>query len=108
MENLGSFANFTFIGEDRIASSVDYQVCPTCGFRLMRIETTRINDQRIVATHCPICEHPNSPTTTGSVTLLDAELQKKFDAWLATHGLDRALLSDHYHLGIENFFDDVG
>ena len=106
MENLGSFVPFTFIGEDRIAASVDYQVCQSCGFRLMRVETTLINDQRIVAMHCPICEQPNSPTGT-NVSLSAEARQQKFEAWLASHGLDREILDQHYHLSADHFFDPL-
>lgn len=99
---------FPLFVDEKMVAFVDYQVCQSCGFRLMRVETTIINDHRIVAQYCPICEHPTaSADATANRALTDELRQQNFDTWLATHGLDRESLEKHYHLKTENFFDDI-
>jgi hypothetical protein len=94
------------INDNRMVASVDYQVCDYCGFRLMRIETTIINNQHIVAKDCPICHQARGKLFfEKGASFLDAESSKNFDAWLAGHGIDRKTLDEHYHLNIEKFFD---
>jgi hypothetical protein len=87
------------------ASRVDYKTCDLCGFRLMRIETTVISDQKLIETRCPICEQSDSENP-GQLSFVEKRLQY-FDAWLATHGLNRETLESHYHLRADHFFDDI-
>ena len=94
------------INNDHIVSCVDYQVCGYCGFRLMRVETTIIHDQHIVVKDCPICHQSRGKLTfTKGPSFLDEQSLSNFDAWLASHGIDRLTLDQHYHLTIEKFFD---
>lgn len=107
MDRFQQFSSPTFLGEDKIAASVDYRVCDRCGFRLMRVETTIINDQHLSVARCPICErfdHDNSGQINASI--LAEYRNQHFDIWLSTHGLDRNTLECHYHLTIDHFFDD--
>ena len=108
MERMEQFTKFSLIGTERIAACVDYQTCKRCGFRLMRVETTMINEQHITVKHCPICEvfdqeHPGQP----DARIPESESLRYFDNWLETHGLDREALDSHYHLQFESFFDPV-
>jgi hypothetical protein len=104
MEHIDQISHPTLLGNDQIAARVDYCVCDLCGFRLKRVETTIINEQHLIVTHCPICEQTDKVISTVST---DDRLQY-FDLWLATHGLDRNALEQHYHLQIDDFFDAVG
>ena len=97
-----------WVQDDRVVSRVDYQVCEYCGFRLMRVETTLVGGQRIVAKRCPICGHSDGRYARSAADLwFDAETQRRFDDWLVTHGLNRETLEKHYHLRIEDFFEPL-
>ena len=56
MDSIDQIPSFTLLGERQIAARVEYKVCNQCGFRLMRVETTIINDQQLKVQYCPICE----------------------------------------------------
>ncbi len=107
MDGIDHFTTFSLVGNNNVATRVDYQICELCGFRLRRVETTIIGDQQLIDVRCPICEqfeHENSKKL--STTLSTADRLKYFDAWLVTHGLDREILKCHYHLCVDHFFDD--
>jgi len=94
-------------GSNRIAARVDYQVCGRCGFRLMRVETTIIEDQQLIGYECPICEQFDHDISRKSDTSMRLEQKLQyFDAWLSTHGLNRDVLENHYHLSADQFFDN--
>jgi hypothetical protein len=103
MESLDQINPPTLLGNEQIAARVDYRVCEVCGFRLKRVETTIINDQHLVVEHCPICGQPGGE----SASISKDERSDHFDFWLATHGLDRSTLEQHYHLRADDFFDPV-
>jgi hypothetical protein len=103
MESIQQISSPTFLGNEQIAS-VNYRVCNLCGFRLMRIETTIINAQHLVVERCPICEQTRNAKANDESQASRIQL---FDLWLATHGLDRNTLERHYHLRIDDFFDEV-
>ena len=107
MDRIDQFTTLTMVGDDRIAARVDYQACGRCGFRLMRVETTIIGNQHLTGTRCPICEQFDDENLGQSETskLYEVKLQY-FDAWLATHGLNRNTLESNYHLSADHFFDD--
>ena len=107
MDRIDQFATVPLIREERVIAFVDYQVCGCCGFRLMRVETTLIDDQRIIVRNCPICQQSCDEQAKITDPLSDEQCLCNFDAWLATHGLDREMLEGHYHLKIEKFFDPV-
>jgi len=107
MDGIDQLTTLTLAGNNKIAARVDYQTCEMCGFRLKRVETTLIGDQKLIAMRCPICvkyEHENSKQL--STILPASDRLRYFDAWLLTHGLDRDTLKCHYHLCVDHFFDD--
>ena len=107
MDRTDQFAALAFAGESKIVARVDYQTCDQCGFRLMRVETTTIGEQHLVAMRCPICkqfDHDHPGRT--DVTLLADERSQYFDRWSSLHNLNRETLESHYHLRVEHFFDD--
>lgn len=107
-DSLDQFSTLAFIRDEQIIARVDYQVCHLCGFRLMRVETTIIQDQHLTVKHCPICEQFENENPGKVETAASSEDRRRyFDLWLATHGLDREMLGHHYHLDVENFFDEV-
>ena len=95
--------------EDKVALAlVDYQICQTCGFRLMRVETTTIHDQTLVSTHCPICGLIlNETGVFPGKKLSHEERAAAFDRWLDAHGLSREKLKEHYHLSSNDFFGQI-
>ena len=108
MDRIEQFTTIPLIGESGVVACVDYQVCDYCGFRLVRVETTMINDQHIVTKHCPICHQSRGISPDGLREVLsDKDILLNFNAWLATHGLDQETLENHYHLKMENFFNLV-
>jgi hypothetical protein len=84
---------------------VDYRTCETCGFRLMRVEPSPSQSHPIEVSHCPICgsTYDEKGYTPGK-KLTPEERQTSFDAWLASHGLNRSQLENIYRLPMENFF----
>jgi hypothetical protein len=91
---------------ENFAARVDYQTCNLCGFRLMRVESTRIDGQSIIENHCPICElckACNSGHFERSQVIRDRI--QYFDTWLELYGLDQKSLEFHYHLSPEHFFE---
>lgn len=106
MESFDQITALTFVGDQRFAAQVDYQICDRCGFRLKRVETTIISNQRLIAEHCPICEQFDIENLNdSSVLILTEDILHCFDLWLGTHGLDRETLDVHYHLKAKHFFD---
>lgn len=106
METIDQITALSFIGDRKIATQVDYQICACCGFRLMRIETTIISDQHLKVKHCPICEQfDNQDPNDLRGILLTEDRHQYFDNWLGTHGLDRETLAIHYHLNVDDFFE---
>jgi hypothetical protein len=107
MESIDQITALTFVGEQQIATRIDYQTCDRCGFRLMRIETTIISEQHLMVEHCSICElFDQQNLGKESVGLFPEDRLFYFDIWLGTHGLDRNTLDTHYHLKVEDFFDN--
>lgn len=107
MESIDQISALAFIGNEQVAARVDYRVCDCCGFRLMRVETTIINEQHLTAKHCPICEQFENEGLENADTAISVENRMRyFDLWLATHGLDRETLDCHYHLKAEHFFGE--
>ena len=98
----------TFIGNQQVATRVDYQTCPRCGFHLMRVETTIISEQLLTVENCSICEiqKKENPDEISSGLGHD-DLTRYFDLWLRTHGLDKETLDLHYHLSMGDFFDQI-
>ena len=87
------------------SKTVDYQICASCGFRLMRVETYTIRDIGHLMVLCPICgfavdEHGSYPGRK----LDPIERKIAFEIWLVDHGLSPEILENTYHLSIENFF----
>jgi hypothetical protein len=85
--------------------TVDYQICASCGFRLMRVETYTIREKVHLMIHCPICgfaidEHGNYPGRK----MTPAERLMAFEIWLVDHDLSTDILENSYHLNIDNFF----
>ena len=108
MENIEQISALSFIGTERVAARVDYQICSRCGFRLMRVETTMINEQHLTAKHCPICEKLENENPGDLESRLEPDDRLRyFDLWLATHGLDRETLDCQYHLQFDHFFEDI-
>ena len=107
MDRIDQFTALILAGDDKVAARVDYQACERCGFRLMRVETTIIGNQQLIATHCPICEQfDNDGLGPFDASLLGIRRLRYFDAWLTTHGLTQDTLENHYHLSPNHFFDD--
>jgi hypothetical protein len=108
MDQFDQFPSLAMIGEQQVAARVDYQVCSLCGFRLVRVETTIINDQQLIVQHCPICNQSGEQNPTAlDLPPSREERQRSFEIWLASHGLDRDVLVYHYHLTMDDFFDPV-
>ncbi len=108
MESIDQIAALAFVGDQQIATQVAYQTCKRCGFRLKRIETTIICEQRLVVEHCSICEQfDNEHSNEINDVILSGDRFRQFDLWLGMHGLDRETLEVHYHLTAENFFDKI-
>ena len=104
MERADQISKLAYIGNETIASRVDYQICNQCGFRLMRVETTLINEQRLIVKICPICEQYDNESPEATELVIPMEIKLRyFDLWLATHGLDRKTLDCHYHFDINDF-----
>ena len=107
MEGIDQFTTLMLAGKDSIGVRVDYQPCDRCGFRLKRVETTIIADQRMIVTRCPICEQfDNDDSRQVDASLQVDDRSRYFEAWLATHGLNRDMLEIHYHLRVDHFFND--
>ena len=108
MDRIEQIPTFTLLGEQRAAARVEYQVCSQCGFRLMRVETTIINDQHLKVKYCPICDQFINENLGKNIPVMGVKDRLRyFDTWLATHGLSRDVLDRHYHLAIDDFFDPV-
>lgn len=94
------------IAPKQVVTRVDYQICDNCGFRLMRVETTIVNEQRLITKRCPICRcSENNIAFRWADPRSRSAVQQCFDDWLFTHGLNRETLEKHYHLRIEDFFE---
>ena len=101
------FAAFNLLKTKTDLAFIDYQVCQTCGFRLMRVETTTIHDQTLISTHCPICGLIlNESGVFPGKKLSAQEREAAFDQWLEDHELNREILKRHYRLDIDSFFMD--
>ena len=86
---------------------VDYQICQTCGFRLMRVETATIHDQILISSHCPICGLIlNENGVFPGKRLSENELMDAFEQWLMVHGLNLEILNQQYCLEVDSFFEN--
>jgi hypothetical protein len=84
---------------------VDYQICQTCGFRLMRVEAAIIHDQTLISAHCPICGLIlNENGIFPGKRLSEQELEAAFERWLTQHSLTQDMLNRHYCLEKDSFF----
>jgi ribosomal protein L32 len=96
---------FRVPGGEMAATAVAYEVCSYCGFRLMRVESTIIQDRHLRNRKCPICGYYTGEEGLRPGLYLSREEKcAAFEAWLGQHGLNRATLMELYRLDFESFF----
>lgn len=82
-----------------------YNVCDTCGFRLMRVEAPRTNTAPFLRLHCPICNYLLNENAYQPGKPINAEMRfAAFEDWLLGQGLSSQLLEHRYHLRVDDFF----
>lgn len=82
-----------------------YQICPCCGFRLMRIEPplSRLYQQPLE--HCAICGYGiNENGIQMGRKLTEDEKRQAWINWLTHNGLSPEIIHNYYRLSQQDFF----
>lgn len=85
-------------------AQVSYQVCKTCGFRLMRV-VPAYSRAGLLTLSCPICGYSQDEQGIHAGQRLTASEKKQaWKSWLSRQGLTCEYVERHYHLIFDDFF----
>lgn len=87
---------------------VEYQVCESCGFRLMRVEPAYGRLHPVTTRHCAICGQTADEHGTRPGAVLDTTGRRAaWLRWLEEIKLTNDYVERYYHLKYEDFFKDA-
>lgn len=105
-QNSGRASGLQLTGKPHSAAFLEgYNVCDTCGFRLMRVEAPRTHTAPFLRLHCPICGYLVNEDIYRPGQAISAEMRfAAFEEWLQEQGLSNQVLEQRYHLSLADFF----